>query len=99
MAGVHVDMAAITRSIRLIIERAPDYEFRTTTAPTMTAKDIKEAVSLIAGAKRYFLQQFVVPTDKDLVDPAWNEKTALSKTELEVVWERIKGNFSDGGVR
>ncbi len=99
MAGVHVDMAAITRSIRLIIEQAPDYEFRTTSAPTMTAKDIEEAVSLIAGAKRYFLQQFVVPTGKDLVDPAWNQKTALSEGELRALWERIKGNFTEGGVR
>ena len=99
MAGVHVDMAAITRSIRLIIERAPNYEFRTTTAPTMTAKDIKEAVSLIAGAKRYYLQQFVVPPDKDLVDPAWNQKTALPERELRALWERIKGNFAAGGVR
>jgi len=99
MAGVHVDMAAITRSIRLIIEQAPDYEFRTTTAPTITAKDIKETVSLIAGAKRYYLQQFVVPTDKDLVDPAWNQKTALSEGELRALWERIKGNFTAGGVR
>jgi len=99
MAGVHVDMAAITRSIRLIIDRAPDYEFRTTTAPTITAKDIKEAVSLIAGAKRYFLQQFVVPTGKDLVDPAWNQKTALPERELRALWEGIKENFTEGGVR
>ena len=99
LAGVHVDLDAVRRSIKLIIDRAPDYEFRTTAAPTITTKDIEDTVELVQGAKRYFLQQFVVPTDKDLVDPAWNEKTALSKTELEAVWERIKGNFSDGGVR
>jgi len=99
LAGIHVDLEAIRRSIQIIIDRAPDYEFRTTTAPTITAKDIKEAVSLIAGAKRYFLQQFVIPTDKDLVDPAWNQKTALSEAELRALWERTKGNFTEGGVR
>lgn len=99
LAGLHVDFDAVCRSIKLIMDRAPDYEFRTTVAPTITAEDIEATVELAQGAKRYFLQQFVAPTDKDLVDPAWNKKTALSKTELEAVWERIKENFLDGGVR
>lgn len=99
LAGVHLDLDAVRRSIKLIMERAPDYEFRTTVAPTITAKNIEDTVELVQGAKRYFLQQFVAPTDKDLVDPAWNKKTALSKAELEAVWERIKKNFPDGGVR
>jgi len=99
LAGVRVDLAAIRRSIKLIMEYAPDYEFRTTVAPTITPEDIEDTVELIQGAKRYFLQAFVVPEGKDLVDPTWNEKSALSKTELEGVWEKIKGNFPDGGVR
>ena len=99
LAGVHVDLDAVRCSIKLIIDRAPDYEFRTTVAPTITAKNIEDTVELVKGAKRYFLQQFVVPTDKDLVDPAWNNKTALPEGELRAVWERIKGNFHDGGVR
>jgi len=99
LAGVHVDLDAVRHSIKLITDRAPDYEFRTTVAPTITTKGIEDTVELVQGAKRYFLQQFVVPTDKDLVDPTWNGKIALSKAELEAVWERIKGNFLDGGVR
>ena len=99
LAGVHVDLDAVRRSIKLIMDRAPDYEFRTTVAPTITVEDIEDTVELVQGAKRYFLQQFVAPTDKDLVDPAWNQKTALPKGELRAVWERIKGNFHNGGVR
>ncbi len=99
LAGVHIDLDAVRRSIKLIIEQAPDYEFRTTVAPTITVEDIEATVELVEGAKRYFLQQFVVPTDKDLVDPSWNEKSALSKKELETVWERIKENFLAGGAR
>ena len=99
LAGVYVDLDAIRRSIKLIMERAPNYEFRTTVAPTITTKDIEATVELVPGAKRYFLQTFVVPKKKDLVNPSWNEKTALSKTELDAVWERIKKNFVDGGVR
>ena len=78
LAGVRVALDAIERSIRLIIDQAPDYEFRTTAAPPMTAEDIIDTVPLITGAKRYFLQQFVAPQDKDLVDPTWKGKTALS---------------------
>ena len=99
LAGVHVAVDSLRRSIKLIINRAPDYEFRTTVAPTITAKDIEATVELVKGAKRYFLQRFVVPADKDLVDPTWNEKTSLSKKELETVWEKIKDLFLDGGVR
>jgi len=99
LAGIHVDLEAIRRSIQVIIDRAPDYEFRTTVAPTITAEELEETASLVQGAKRYFLQQFVVPTGKDLVDPAWNQKTALPERELRALWEGIKGNFTEGGVR
>jgi len=99
LAGVRVDLDAIERSIRLIIEQAPDYEFRTTVAPTMTFQDIEATVALVAGAKRYILQQFVSPQEKDLVDPAWRGKVALSEGELHTLWEAIKDNFSEGGVR
>jgi pyruvate formate lyase activating enzyme len=99
LAGVNVDLDAIERSIRLIIDRAPDYEFRTTVAPTLATEDIREAIKLINGAKRYFLQRFVVPAGKDLVDAAWGNRTALSEAGLRTAWMEIKGRFADGGVR
>ncbi|MCD5416615.1 anaerobic ribonucleoside-triphosphate reductase activating protein [Candidatus Bipolaricaulota bacterium] len=99
LTGVHVDMEAIERSIALIIARAPDYEFRTTVAPTMSEADIKGLVPLLSGAKRYFLQQFVVPSDKELVDPGWRDRAALSERELLAVWAKIEHAFPEGGVR
>ena len=99
LAGVHVDMNAIKETIRLIIDRAPDYEFRTTVAPTITADELEETARLIEGAKRYFLQAFVVPEGKEIVDPSWSDLSALSKEELRAVWERIKDRFPEGGVR
>ncbi|MCX6778490.1 MAG: anaerobic ribonucleoside-triphosphate reductase activating protein [Candidatus Micrarchaeota archaeon] len=58
-AGAKVDIDAIGRSIRLIMEKAKDYEFRTTVVPGLVAtEDVEEIASLISGAKRYFLQQF-----------------------------------------
>ena len=68
-------------------------------APTITAEEIVEAVPLIAGARRYILQRFVVPPDKELIDPTWKGRVALSEAEFRPVWEAIKANFSDGGVR
>ena len=59
LAGVHVDVEKIKRSIKLIMEKAPDYEFKTTMIPGLLEKeDVKRVGSLIQGAKRYYLQQF-----------------------------------------
>ncbi len=99
LAGVNVDTDAIKETIRLIIDRAPDYEFRTTVAPTITPNEVEETARLIEGAKRYFLQAFVVPEGKEIVDPSWSDLSALSKEELRAVWERIKDRFPEGGVR
>jgi pyruvate formate lyase activating enzyme len=59
LAGVHVDMNKIMKSIELIMQKAPDYEFKTTMIPSLLEKeDVKRVASLIKGAKRYYLQQF-----------------------------------------
>jgi len=60
-----VDLEKIRESIRLIMEKAPDYEFRTTVvAEFHEASDFEEMGKMIAGAKNYFLQSF---TDRDTV--------------------------------
>ena len=56
----HVDMEKIRKSISIIMNKAPDYEFRTT-----LVKEFHEGMNydnffeLIKGAKRLFLQKFV----------------------------------------
>ncbi|MBP5574961.1 MAG: anaerobic ribonucleoside-triphosphate reductase activating protein [Bacilli bacterium] len=56
----HVDMDEIRKSISIIMNKAPDYEFRTT-----LVKEFHEGMNydnffeLIKGAKRLFLQKFV----------------------------------------
>ncbi|MBU0595703.1 anaerobic ribonucleoside-triphosphate reductase activating protein, partial [Candidatus Bipolaricaulota bacterium] len=99
LAGARVDLAVIERSIGLIREKAPDYEFRTTVAPTLDEAEIAAIAEWIGGAKRYTLQRFRAPSEKSLVDPAWASRGALSEQELEAVWMRIRGRFDDGGVR
>ena len=58
-------LGRIRRSISLIMELAPDYEFRTTVIRQFhEEKDFAEIGEMIRGARRYFLQSF---TDRDTV--------------------------------
>lgn len=58
LAGVSVKLENIERSIALIRDRAPDYEFRTTFVPDLLdKKDIEDIGRWLCGSKRFFLQQ------------------------------------------
>jgi pyruvate formate lyase activating enzyme len=60
-----VDLAPIRESIALLMDMAPDYEFRTTVVKELhDASDFSGIAEMIRGAKRYFLQAF---TDRDSV--------------------------------
>lgn len=52
------DIAAVRQSINLLINGCVEYEFRTTFAPGLEAEDMSFIVKEIAGAKRYYLQQY-----------------------------------------
>lgn len=78
--GVRVDLKKIDRSIRLLMEKAPDYEFRTTVTKTFHDKNSFLALAeWISGANAYYLQAYQVSDhvpDKSLGTP--------SKEDLEV---------------
>ena len=58
--GLNEFPTKIEESIKLIMEKAPDYEFRTTVVKELhTAQDIEDITNWIKGAKRYFLQTYV----------------------------------------
>ena len=100
LAGVEVDLDSVEQTMHLLKERAPDYEFRTTVAPTLTADDLLSIGQWIRGAKQYFLQLFHAGPDKPLLDPAWQAKPALEKEALEAVWEQLRAmGLREGGVR
>ena len=64
-AAPSFDLAPVRESVRLLMEKAPDYEFRTTVVKEFhEAADFEEIGRWIAGARRYFLQSF---TDRDSV--------------------------------
>ena len=59
-AGADINLQNIEKSIALIMEKAPDYEFRTTVVSGFhTPQSIRGAAEMIKGAKKYFLQGFV----------------------------------------
>jgi pyruvate formate lyase activating enzyme len=58
-AGVCVERERLTRSISLLLESAIDCEFRTTVASDLVeVADIQAILSMISGAKRFYLQAF-----------------------------------------
>jgi pyruvate formate lyase activating enzyme len=59
LVGTDVKMEKIDASVELIKTNAPAYEFRTTVVPTLLKKeDIIDIAKWLAGAERYYLQQF-----------------------------------------
>ncbi len=59
-AGRKIDLAAIVRSISMLMRGQTDYEFRTTCVPSIiNTRTIAEIGKRIQGAKRWFLQQYV----------------------------------------
>lgn len=54
------DITPVLQTIQLLLHSDVDYEFRTTVVKELhTAADFHEIGAMIAGAKRYFLQQFI----------------------------------------
>jgi pyruvate formate lyase activating enzyme len=59
-AGVAVNLADLSATVRLLLEGKVDYEFRLTVVPTLIGEaEIEEIGRELAGAKKFVLQQFV----------------------------------------
>lgn len=83
------DITPIEQSIDIIMKSAPDYEFRTTVANELfDEKSMEGCARMIMGAKKYFLQKFVmrdtVPS-KTLTSP---QRMVMSKY-LEIVRQYV----------
>ena len=88
-------LGRIRRSIRLIMELAPDYEFRTTVISQFhEEKDLAEIGEMIRGARRYFLQSF---TDRDTVP--YGGLSAPGKEELKRYAEQVRRFVPDVQTR
>lgn len=77
---------SVKESISIILSSAVDYEFRTTVVKNFhSIESISNAASLISGANRYFLQNFV-----DSGDLIGDSITGFSKSEMEQLLEAAK---------
>jgi pyruvate formate lyase activating enzyme len=98
VAGVPVDVDAIDRSIHIIQEQAPTYEFKTTVVPTFhTKEDIVQIAQWLQGSKQYFLQQF--KNNTSTLSSDLNDVKSYSKEELLAALKEVKPFFKYCSIR
>ncbi len=96
LAGVNVNMQQIQRSMNLIRENAPDYEFRTTIPrELLTREDIMKIGKWIDGSKRYVLQEFI---PKRTLDPACEHCHSYTKGEMGAMADVLNNNYKIGEI-
>lgn len=85
IVGKNEDIAPYKESARIIMQQAPEYEFRTTViGGRHSANDIEEIARSIDGAKHYYLQSY---RNGDVLDPTFTE-VSPTITELEEMHKR-----------
>ncbi len=78
-----IEYDEIERSIRLIMEKAKDYEFRTTYVKGIhTLESAKGIGELIKGAKRYYIQNF---RPGKTINPSLNNRNSFTEKELSKI--------------
>ena len=98
------DVAAIRRSVELLMASGIEYEFRTTVCPAFIGiEDLRDIVPVIRGAARYILQEF---QPGDCLDPAMNDVAPYPRGALRQFAEElnpyvgecvVRGDWSGGG--
>ncbi len=87
----------ISESIALVMQQAPNYEFRTTCVkPIVEPKDFAKIGSWLNGAKKLYLQHF----KKDVtLDPAFENAIGLSDEELFSIVNELKTSIKFVDIR
>lgn len=92
-----VDVDKIQESVDLIMSSSLDYEFRTTLIKSLVSEDDVIAIGQeIAGAKHYYLQEFV-PTK--ILNPQLRKKVTYTKEELNMLCEQVQPYVKHCAVR
>jgi len=98
LSGVKTNLVDIEKSITLIKNSAPDYEFRTTFIPGLLKKeDIIEIAKWLKGSKRFYLQQF--KNDIPLVSSEYQNIAPYTKKELIETLNEVKQYFENCDIR
>lgn len=97
VVNASVDLEAIKESVRMVMERAPDYEFRTTVAPLWYS--MEDAIAIgewLKGARAYYLQNFVA---EHAADESFRKKLGFAPGELEELKQALEPYFEKVGIR
>jgi len=98
LTDVKTDIKKIERSIDIIKQTAPDYEFKTTFVPGLLKKeDILKIAQWLEGSKTYFLQQF--KTDVPLISSKLEKITPYPKEYIIETFEEIQSYFKKCEMR
>jgi pyruvate formate lyase activating enzyme len=75
----------VKESIKILMTSGVEYEFRTTLVPGLhSVEDVEEIAFYIKGAKKYALQNFVVPHEKGkLIDEKFSSTTPFDGTQMK----------------
>lgn len=97
LTGVRVDIAAIQKSIRLIMDAPVASEFRTTVVRSLlTPEEVMAIGRMIQGARRYALQRFV-PSKH--VEAGFIAAATYAPQELEALCDALQKNVEECIVR
>lgn len=92
LTGVKADLAAIRRSMDILLEWTGETLFRTTAVPDIHTPEVLTRMALeVPNAKRWVLNRF---QPKNCLDPTYNEITPLSEdqhAELQAVVDELIG--------
>jgi len=81
--GQKIKMEKISKSIELIQQKSPAYEFRTTVVPKLVNReDIGKIGQWLAGSKVFVLQQF---RGEKTLDTYWQKTKPYPPEELEAM--------------
>ena len=95
--GTKVDLNNIRRSIGIIMDSAPDYEFRTTVVPIFVKPDdIEDICREIKGARKYRLHQF---RPKNTLDEALSVLDPYPEQKLTEMAEIARKYVKDVKIR
>ncbi len=87
----------ISESISLIMQKAPDYEFRTTCVkPIVEVCDFKEIGSWLNGAKRFYLQHF---KNEVTLNPLYSNAISFTDEELFSIANTLKTDIKFVDIR
>ena len=80
-SGASVSIDIIARSINIIKETSPEYEFRTTIVPGIhDTESLKEMAEFVGGGKRFCLQQFF---PRGTLDSSFSDIVPYSRDRME----------------